>query len=463
MDESQGDAVSHADDATPWERLHRLVESSDAHGLDAYLKTLNPAETARAISRLSQEDQTQLLTLLSPADAADVLEDVSDEQAAELIDDLPPERAAAIVDAMESDQQADVLSELDAEEAEAVLQRMRPSEAEDVRRRLQYPADTAGGIMITEFVAYPSTSTVGDVFDDLRKHRQRYSDYDIQYTYVTSSTGVLLGVLQLRNLLFANPLEPITDVMRPDPVCVSAATPLEELQQLFAEHRFLGVPVTDAGAVLLGVVQSRAVQDAVNERAGRTFLAFSGIGREELRTLPLVARSSRRLSWLSINIVLNVLAASVIALYQETLARAVILAVFLPIISDMSGCSGNQAVAVSIRELTLGLVKPRELLHVFVKEISLGIVNGAALGALLGGVALLWQGNPYLGLVVGVSLALNTILAVALGGVLPLLLRRAHFDPALASGPILTTVTDMCGFLILLSLATALLPKIANP
>jgi magnesium transporter len=129
----------------------------------------------------------------------------------------------------------------------------------------------------------------------------------------------------------------------------------------------------------------------------------------------------------------------------------------------MSGCSGNQAVAVSIRELTLGLVKPRELLHVFVKEVSLGLINGTVLGVMLGVAALVWQDNPYLGLVVGAALALNTVLAVALGGALPLLLRRSRFDPALASGPILTTVTDMCGFLILLSLATALLPKIAGP
>lgn len=176
--------------------------------------------------------------------------------------------------------------------------------------------------------------------------------------------------------------------------------------------------------------------------------------------MPLFNRAGRRLSWLSLNIILNIVAASVIALYQDTLAAAITLAVFLPMVSDMSGCSGNQAVAVSMRELSLGLVRPTELLRVLGKEASLGLINGLALGVLLGGVALLWQGNPWLGLVVGAALAANTIIAVSLGGLLPLLLKRLKMDPALVSGPLLTTVTDMCGFFLVLSFATLVLPRL---
>jgi magnesium transporter len=176
--------------------------------------------------------------------------------------------------------------------------------------------------------------------------------------------------------------------------------------------------------------------------------------------MPLLNRSGRRLSWLSLNIVLNIIAASVIAVYQDTLAAAITLAVFLPMVSDMSGCSGNQAVAVSMRELTLGLVRPNELLRVMGKEASLGVLNGLALGLLLGGVAFLWKGNPYLGLVVGGALAANTGVAVTLGGLLPLLLKRLRMDPALVSGPLLTTETDMCGFFFVLSFASQILPKL---
>jgi magnesium transporter len=223
------------------------------------------------------------------------------------------------------------------------------------------------------------------------------------------------------------------------------------------------MPVVDAEDRLVGVVRRASVRDAVSKSSTSIFLKFSGIiGGEELRTLPLHVRSGRRLSWLSINIVLNIIAASVIAMYQETLAAAIALTVFLPMISDMSGCSGNQAVAVSMRELTLGLVRPRELMRVILKESSVGVINGVALGLLLGAVAFLWKGNPYLGFVVGVALAANTLIAVTLGGALPLILKRFKFDPALVSGPILTTVTDMCGFFIVLSLATVLLPLLAT-
>lgn len=222
---------------------------------------------------------------------------------------------------------------------------------------------------------------------------------------------------------------------------------LDEIRQFFDEHAFFGAPVTDEDGQLVGVVRRAAVEEATDKQTNEMFLKVSGIigGGEELRSMRLLSRSARRLSWLSTNILLNIIAASVIAFYQDTLEKAITLAIFLPIISDMSGCSGNQAVAVSLRELTLGLVKPREIGRVLLKESSLGILNGIILGGLLGGAALLWKKNPYLGLVVGSALAANTLVSVSLGGLLPLLLRGLKMDPALASGPILTTVTDMFG------------------
>jgi magnesium transporter len=150
----------------------------------------------------------------------------------------------------------------------------------------------------------------------------------------------------------------------------------------------------------------------------------------------------------------------VIVAYEDTLSAVIALAVFLPIVSDMSGCSGNQAVAVSIRELSLGITKPYEFLRVWLQEVKVGVINGAVLGLLLGLAAYLWKGSPWLGLVVGAALAANTVIAVSIGGTVPLLLKRFKLDPAVASGPILTTVTDMCGFYLVLSLATLVLPRL---
>ena len=176
--------------------------------------------------------------------------------------------------------------------------------------------------------------------------------------------------------------------------------------------------------------------------------------------MPLAVRSRRRLAWLSVNILLNVLAASVIAAFQDTLSAVIALAMFMPIISDMSGCSGNQAVAVTMRELSLGLARPSDFMRVWLKELSVGLINGAALGVLIGIIGWMWQGNVWLGAVVGVALAINTLVAVSIGGCVPLLLKRFGFDPAVASGPLLTTVTDMCGFFLVLGLANAILDKL---
>jgi magnesium transporter len=236
---------------------------------------------------------------------------------------------------------------------------------------------------------------------------------------------------------------------------------LDELREFFEAHPIAAVPVVDQRGRLLGVTRRTAVLDAIAKRSEREMLRMRGIvGGDEVRTLPTVTRSRRRLSWLSINIVLNIIAASVIAFFIETLDEVIALAVFLPIISDMSGASGNQAVAVSMRELSIGLVKPYEVARVWLKEISVGLINGLALGVLIGLVATIWDGNTWLGLVVGVTLALNTLIAVSVGGTVPLMLKRFGVDPAVASGPILTTVTDICGFFLALSFASLLLAQL---
>src|SRR4029079_8470385 len=246
-----------------------------------------------------------------------------------------------------------------------------------------------------------------------------------------------------------------------DPHKIRDTDSLEVLQRFFDRRPLFGVPAIDADGVLMGVVRSADVEKAAEERSTRSFLKFMGIvGGEELRSMPLSLRSIRRLSWLTVNIVLNICAASVIALHQDTLTAVIALAVFLPIISDMSGCSGNQAVAVSLRELTLGIIKPYEVWRVFRKESAVGIINGVVLGILLGVVAWLWKGNATLGGVVAVALAGNTLVAVWFGGLIPLALSGLGQDPALASGPILTTITDMSGFFIVLELASLMLHRL---
>jgi magnesium transporter len=434
--------------------LRRAIAAANLEALNAVLDGLPAHEAAHTVASLAAADQQHLLALLPDSQAADLIEAMPEPQAAQLIAHMPVEEAAAIFNRLDSDEQADLMARLPDHEARAILQQMSAEEAADTQRLMEYPAESAGGLMISEFVAYFAGQTVNDVVNDLRSKSEQYQAYDVQYAYVVSATRQLVGVLRLRDLLLAAPHRRLTDIMIAAPLRVTTGASLEELERFFDRHALFGVPVVDGLNRLVGVVRRHDVEEAAEERSSRSFLKYMGIlGGEELRSMPLRQRCLGRLSWLTVNIVLNIIAASVIAFHQDTLSAVIALAVFLPIISDMSGCSGNQAVAVSLRELTLGLLRPSEVWRVCLKEIAVGCVNGCVLGGMLGLVAWLWQGNLALGCVVGTALALNTVIAVILGGAVPLVLRGLRQDPALASGPILTTFTDMCGFLLVLTVA----------
>ncbi len=448
---------------TETETQHILVEkiaTSTPVQLAEFFDNLEPGDAARAVSRLSETEQSQLLTKLPADEAADLLDELPDAQAAGLVENLPAQQAAAIIAELPSDEQADLIQDLAPSTSAALLSQLSSGEAEQIRELVSYAEDVAGGLMVTEYLAYPEVSTVADVVDDLRENVEEYRDYEVQYAYVVSDQGKLRGVLRLRELLLALPHESINNVMIGRPMNVRDQSSLEALDDFFESHPYTAVPVTNDENELVGVVRRSSVEEALGEKSESDFRRSQGIVQEELRTMPLLVRSRRRLAWLSVNIVLNLIAASVIAVYQDVLTQVIALAVFIPIISDMSGCSGNQAVAVSMRELSLGLIKPNETLRVWAKEVSVGLINGFALGCLVATVAFVWKGNAYLGLVVGGAMMANTLLAVTLGGALPLLLKRLNVDPALASGPILTTITDMCGFFLILSLASMLLPKL---
>jgi magnesium transporter len=441
------------------DQLQAALDANDSAAISDYLSKTETRELLHAITSLSEADQSRLLLALSDEAAAKLVDRMHDIQAAQMLERLSTDRAAAIVSGLPSDERADVIGRLSVADASAILAAMPAEEASGARRLMSYPPDSAGGLMITEYLAYEKRLTVGDVLDDLRAHAHRYRSFDVQYAYVVADGGKLVGVLRLRDLLLSTPTELLADVMIGDPLKVRDTASLDVLVRFFERRPLFGVPAVDAAGVLMGVVRSADVEKAAEERSTRSFLKFMGIvGGEELRSMPLNLRSARRLSWLTVNIVLNIFAASVIAFNEETLKSVIALAVFLPIISDMSGCSGNQAVAVSLRELTLGFIKPREVWRVFRKESALGLINGIVLGILLGLVAWAWQGNAALGGVVAISLAANTLVAVCFGGLIPLALSGLGQDPALASGPILTTITDMSGFMIVLKLASTVLP-----
>jgi magnesium transporter len=441
------------------DRVKAAVDDRDGDGLTALLEPLPLSAALRQLLALAAEDRDVLLELVPTELAAALVEEAPHAAATELVERLESDRAAEIIDELDSDLQADLIGDLDADDAEAILAEMEPEDAADVRRLVEYEDDTAGGLMVAEAFQFPVTATVGAVLRGFAEEDEDFERYRGQHPYIVDAEGKPVGVVSLRGLLTAKRSSKLSAIMVA-PITVGVDTALDDLQDLFDRHGFLGLPVVEDDGRLVGVVSRSAVDAAALERAESESLRRQGVVGDELRSMPLWLRSRRRLMWLSANIVLNVIAASVISAYEETLTAVIAIAVFLPMVSDMSGCSGNQAVGVSMRELSLGLVRVQDVARVWLKEVSVGVINGIALGILIGIVAWVWKGNPYLGLVIGLALSINTVIAVSIGGCVPLILKRFGQDPAAASGPLLTTITDMAGFFLVLSLATLFLDKL---
>ncbi len=448
----------------PTQQLTEIIESGNARHLAAFLRLLPPEDTTYTISSLGDDHRTRMLSMLSESDpdlAADLMEHFTDEHAADMIEQLEPVAAAAIVDEMDSDEQTDILAELHIDDAEAILDQMNPEEAADARQRMQYDEETAGGLMITEYLVYRDDQDVDDVITDLRKHVQEYNEYEVRYAYLTDRKGIFKGVLTMRSLVMAPPGRKLIDLTISNPLSVSVDTELEDLEDLFDRVDFSAVPVVDSNNCLMGVVQRAAVQEALSDSANEDLLKVAGIvAGEEFRSMPLMSRLLRRLAYLVPIMLLMLGSASVIHLFIDTVDKLPVLAMFLPIVAGLCGSGGNQSVGVSLREVSLGLIMPSDYMRVLFKEATLAILAGIVLGLLLFLIAWFWEGNFYFGLVIGGAIPIVILIAKSVGGTVPLALRSVGLDPAMASGPVVTTVVDLVSFFVVLLFATMLLSKI---
>ena len=442
-------------------KIRQLLEQGNVDGLSELLRSRPISDALRGFLRLEPDERDMVLKLLPADTAAELIDEAPNEIAVDLVERLEADTAADIIDELDSDVRADVIGELDADDAEAILAEMDVEDAADIRRLVGYDDETAGGLMQAEAFTFRETDTVGAVLQRLADGEEDFERYRGQHPYVLNDDRRPTGVVSLRSLLTAKRNARLSEIMVA-PLTVAVTTTLDELDDLFEMHPFLGLPVVEADGRLVGVVSRTAVADATREHLESDAMKLQGVVGDELRSMPLLLRSRRRLAWLSANIFLNILAATVIASYEETLAAVIAIAFFLPMVSDMSGCSGNQAVAVTMRELSLGLVRPIDVFRVWSKEASVGVINGLVLGVLIGVVAWLWMDNAVLGLVIGAALAINTLIAVSIGGIVPLVVKRIGQDPAAASGPLLTTITDIAGFFLVLSIATLMMPALVS-
>jgi len=410
--------------------------------------------TRRVFGRLPRDSAAAVFAAMTDdARAREVLLWLPPEQSGPILSALEPARAAGLVAGLPSDERADLLAAV-GHDARATIQSLLPADTQrDAARLLAYAPNTAGGLMETEFLAYPSGESVRSAIRDLRANQQRYAAIGVQYVYLLDEAKRLVGVAPVRDLMLSPEDAMLATLIKRPPASTLDTASLHDVALAFDEHPFLALPVVDGSGVLLGVINRADATQGEQEEAEDDYRVSQGIvGGEELRSMPMGTRVRRRGAWLGVNLVLCLGGAGVIAFFQDTLAKVIVVAAVLPVISATSGNAAMQAAAVSIRELTLGVIDPRAWRRVLMHELVLAALLALPLGGAVALLASLWGAGWMIGAAVGIAMAVNATIAVGIGAVCPLLLRRFNIDPALASGPISTTLADVSGFALTLSL-----------
>jgi magnesium transporter len=333
------------------------------------------------------------------------------------------------------------------------------AEAADVAPLLAHPDESAGGRMTRGYIALRADMTVDEAINYLRLVKPNTEE--AYYLYVVDAADRLEGVVSLRHLVVAPPRTPVSEVMSRDVVAVRAGTDQEECARLIRRYNLLALPVVDEGDHLVGVTTIDDLLDVATEEATEDMYRMVGMAETESFYRPVPSSIRRRLPWLFVNLLTALAAASVVSFFEGTISRFAALAVFMPVVAGMGGNAGIQTLTLTVRGLALGEVSAADAVWVILRELAVASANGLAIGVAVGLTAYVWEGNVYLSLVLGAAMMLN-MLAAALAGVLvPLGLKVAGADPALASGVFVTTVTDILGFLFFLGLATAFISYMA--
>lgn len=435
-------------------RVRSLLAAGNRSELVALLEDLHPADVADILERLALSGAVQVFGLLDPETAAEVLAEA--ENAPALVSRMADSAVAPVLDEMGADDVADLIAEVPAGRADRLLGLMEADEAGDVQELLEHAPDSAGGLMTTEFISLPSQLTVAAAIDAIRaKAPDAEQPY---YIYVVDARGRLLGVLSLRELIIAPAGDTLAQHMETNVITVAPATDQEEAARLVGKYDLLALPVVDAHQCLLGIITVDDVIDVIQAEHTEDLSLFSGSGHGDVVvTGNAWTRTMRRLPWLVVCLFGDLLAGGVIHFFEGALQSLVALAYFIPVLMDMGGNVGTQSLAIMVRGLAIGQIDSRRILRLVFRELQVGALAGVITGTLVAVIASVWQGNPTLGLVVGIAMASTLTVAAAVGTTVPLVLSRLGVDPAIASGPFITTVIDVAGLVIYFRLAVALL------
>jgi magnesium transporter len=412
---------------------------------------LGAPDLADLIALVSPEARAGLIVGLGDQFPYYVLSELGESIRDQVLPSLPKEFLARAVGALETDDAAYLLENLGEEDRQAILARLPAAARAALQRNLEYPEETAGRLMQTDFVAVPPFWTVGQVIDHMRETDdlpETFSDI-----FVVDPTFHVLGSVDLSRLLRTKRQVAIDQIMDPGRQVVLATADQEEMARQFERYDLRSAPVVDADQRLVGVVTVDDVVDVIQEETEEDMLRLAGVGDERLSDT-VVNTVRNRFLWLLINLGTALLASSVIKLFDATINQMVALAALMPIVASMGGNAATQTMAVAVRALATRELGPFNAVRVVLREAYVGLVNGFVFALLVGGLVLLWFGTGALGVVIAIALVTNFVAAALAGIMVPLAVARCGFDPAVSSGVFVTMVTDVVGFFSFLGLAT---------
>jgi magnesium transporter len=433
-------------------RVAQAIAENDAAALRDRVGDLHEADLGALVEALEPEQRTRLVELLGIDFDFTALTEVDDAVREEILEELAPRTVAEGVRELESDDAVAILEDLPKEERAEILKQLPPPERVALARSLDYPANSAGRRMQTDFMVVPSNWTVGRAIDYMRETEdlpERF--YEL---YVTDEAGRLLGAVPLDRLLRSKRPVPIVALMEDERPRVRADEDQEEVARLFQRYNWVAAPVVGADDRLVGVITFDDVADVIEEEAEEDIKALGGVTHDEELSDSVWTIARGRFNWLLVNLATAFLASSVLGLFEGQLQKMVALAVLAPIVASQGGNATTQTMTVAVRALATRELSDANARRVITRELMVGLLNGIAFAVITGIAAYVWFKVPGLAFVIGLAMVCNLV-AAALGGILiPLALARLKFDPAVASSPFVTTVTDVVGFFSFLGIAT---------
>ena len=439
------------------EEIKTLIDNGQLQPAIEEFLTLHPNDQVEVFDELTPEQRSVILAKIDIAATAQLFSLQEDQDTLEAAEGLSIERLADILDEMAPDEAADLLLDLPPEQAAEALEQME--DAEEIRPLLAYPDETAGGRMTTDFVAITEEMTTAQVIEALR---QISPDNNLPYyIFVVTSKNQLSGVAGLREIVVNPPNTLVKNIMNHEVISVDAWMDQEEVAQIMSQYDLSALPVLNQQKELIGIITHDDILDVIQEEATEDIYRLANVTNSELEPDSSVKDQLKgRLPWLFLNTFTALFAAWVISNFESIIAQVAVLAVFQSVVAGQGGNAASQSVAMFVRSIALGNLPTGKTLNLLVKQMTVGLLQGILIGLIVGTGVTIWKGNPYLGIVLGLALVGNLILAGIVGTLAPLGLKAIGQDPAMASTVLVTAVTDSLGFFIFLSLAKIFLPHL---